>query len=147
MTQSSGLQTWHPLGRFGLGLQTKTPLHVHPISQNEYETLKNTLKSSSIAAPLNYYTIITSGINAEDDKQIPPDRYDVKVPVFFGAALRDYVCLAQLGKEHTARRCSHPSTIIKEYDGDHWIMFSHAEQIAADLHSWIKSLKVGDSKL
>lgn len=35
----------------------------------EYETLRTTLKSQSIAPPLNYYTIITSGVNAEDDKR------------------------------------------------------------------------------
>jgi len=137
-----------PLGALRAWLVNKrTAPRPSYLSEEEYKTLGNTLKSGTIAAPLNYYTIITSGINAEDDKQISEDRYEVQIPVFFGAAMRDYVCLAQLGKDHTARRCTNPSTVTKEYDGDHWIILSHAEQIANDLHAWIEGLKVGDSKL
>jgi soluble epoxide hydrolase / lipid-phosphate phosphatase len=73
--------------------------------------------------------------------EIPKERYAVpNIPVFFGAATNDFVCLAQTGKDSTKRLCTHSETVIKEYAGDHWVLFSHANEIAADLHDWIKGL-------
>jgi soluble epoxide hydrolase / lipid-phosphate phosphatase len=73
---------------------------------------------------------------------IPRDNYEVKVPTFFGAALQDVVCLSELGKQATAKYCKDVDTVVHEYDGGHWIVFSHAKPLANDLHSWIQDLKV-----
>lgn len=108
--------------------------HVEVFTKNGFE------------APACYYRIMTSGLQAEDDKQILPERAvpPKDAPVFFGAANKDYICIPALAyatfkkdewKDH--------KITIKEYDADHWLILSHADQVSRDLEAWIEGFASG----
>lgn len=109
-------------------------------------------------APLNWYRVITSGINAEDERckgqpvlcqnffadrgsAIPLERYEIKQPVFFGGAKRDYVCLSAMGKEIAEMFCGADLT-TREFDAGHWLMLSAADEVNKALLDWIRKLTV-----
>jgi soluble epoxide hydrolase/lipid-phosphate phosphatase len=69
---------------------------------------------------------------------VPEASYVIKKPVFVGAATKDYVCLANAQIADAERFC--PQRTVKTYDGDHWIMWSHAEQLNQDLLAWLEEL-------
>ncbi|THV00053.1 hypothetical protein K435DRAFT_837481 [Dendrothele bispora CBS 962.96] len=52
------------------------------------------LRQGGLAAPLNWYKIMTTSIESDDDQVIPSENAVLKKPVFFGASLRDYVAIA-----------------------------------------------------
>ena len=69
-------------------------------------------------------------------------------PIFFGAAMRDYVCLAQMGIQLlTSEPFQKHNVTIREFDGDHWIILSHAAEINEALLAWIEDVVVEKSKL
>ena len=82
-----------------------------------------------------------SSLLTQSSSDIPPERaFPPKdAPVFFGAANKDYICLPAIGygifngdsfKDH--------KVTIKEYDADHWLILSHAQQLTRDLEEWIE---------
>ena len=115
-----------------------------------------------MSAPLNWYKIMTQGINAEDDKceyfysrftkysppntftvtAVPLDTYKLTKPVFFGGAKEDYICRSDVGKATTASYCT--DATIREYDAGHWVMLSNAVELNEDLKAWIEGLKTKD---
>ncbi|KII93216.1 hypothetical protein PLICRDRAFT_35398 [Plicaturopsis crispa FD-325 SS-3] len=97
------------------------------------------LLKGGFASPVCWYKVLVAGINGEDDKNIPLENYSPKAPVFFGASTKDQICLAAVGKASIAMKCKGVNT-IKEYDADHWLILSHAEQLSADLLGWIEGL-------
>lgn len=66
---------------------------------------------------------------------IPEDRATITQPVFFGACAKDYVCVPALNRLGTEKYCTNLTQ--KEYDADHWVCFSHADQLNKDLLAWI----------
>ncbi|KII93214.1 hypothetical protein PLICRDRAFT_101285 [Plicaturopsis crispa FD-325 SS-3] len=107
------------------------------LTPEEVAEHRRVLLSGGFASPLNWYKITVLDISGEDDKKIPQENYHPKVPVFFGAAAKDYICVDWVGKENTVKQCKGPNT-IKEYDSDHWLVLSHAEELSRDLLSWIE---------
>jgi soluble epoxide hydrolase/lipid-phosphate phosphatase len=71
---------------------------------------------------------------------VPQENWAIAQPVFFGAALKDYVCLPDLPKASMEKYC-HDLT-IKEYDSDHWVQLSCHEVLNGDLESWINKTVV-----
>lgn len=61
--------------------------------------------------------------------------------MFFGAALKDMVCLPIFGKETLKKYAKGPTT-IHEFDGDHWILLSHMEEVNRKLLAWLDGLKL-----
>lgn len=110
------------------------------VSEEDAQHFKETFKRNGFEAPTCWYKVMTTGLSARDDQQIPPERaYPPKhAPVFFGGALKDQVCLAQSGH---AMFASEPfkehSVTIRDYDADHWLILSHHEALARDLGEWI----------
>jgi pimeloyl-ACP methyl ester carboxylesterase len=116
------------------------------------------LLKDGINAPLNWYRVRVDGLAAEDDKRlsivityvasatrltipslllvIPADRYDIDQPVFFGGCTRDYVCLPTLGQANLSKHCKNAT--YKEFDADHWVMLSHADEVNKELLAWIE---------
>lgn len=69
---------------------------------------------------------------------IPLERYNVDVPVFYAATLKDVVCRPDIGKPIVQHFCK--NTTIKEYDCGHWVMSSMGDQLSKDLQKWIDGL-------
>jgi soluble epoxide hydrolase/lipid-phosphate phosphatase len=58
---------------------------------------------------------------------MPEAFYTIQKPVFVGAAAQDYICIADMQIATAGRLCLQRS--VKAYDSDHWILWSHAEQV------------------
>jgi soluble epoxide hydrolase/lipid-phosphate phosphatase len=69
---------------------------------------------------------------------IPQEKYKIDKPFFLGATLKDYVCIAPVQIMSTKKWCS--SLTVKQYDADHWAMWSHADEINRDLLAWLETL-------
>jgi soluble epoxide hydrolase/lipid-phosphate phosphatase len=67
---------------------------------------------------------------------IPESSYAINKPVFFGAGKRDYICVVD-GQVATAKKFC-PDLVVKEYDSDHWVIWSHAEEVNRDLLQWVE---------
>jgi hypothetical protein len=67
---------------------------------------------------------------------IPKERWAITQPVFFGAALKDYVCLPDPPKASMQKYCQ--ILTIKDYDSDHWVQLSHHKALNRDLELWIE---------
>ncbi|EKM56424.1 uncharacterized protein PHACADRAFT_253530, partial [Phanerochaete carnosa HHB-10118-sp] len=65
----------------------------------------------------------------------PPDN----AQIYFGAAKHDYVCFPKTCYvSFTQEVFSRHFLTIKECDADHWLVLSHADEIARDLEEWIR---------
>lgn len=88
----------------------------------------------------NYPTAISQS------RKFPP----VSSPLFFGAALRDVICTAPLGKAAMANKgLRNHSITVKEFDGDHWVLQNPdtAAAISHELDAWIQTVVAPDIKL
>jgi len=106
------------------------------LSAEELERLKAPLVKNGFSANLNWYKNSFSGQDKEDDAQIAADRHTITVPSFFGAAMKDYVCLESWGKAAFAKDCAEAT--VKEYDSDHWVQIAQPAKVCADLGAWLK---------
>lgn len=71
------------------------------------------------------------------DRYLPP----TTSPIFFGAALKDYICLAPLQKRTFADpKFKDHQVTIRDFDADHWLILSHADEINKELDTWLESV-------
>jgi surfactin synthase thioesterase subunit len=68
---------------------------------------------------------------------ITPAAYTVQCPAYFALAKKDYICLPEVQMAAGETYC--PRLTAKTYDGDHWLQFSHAEELNADLLQWVEN--------
>ena len=59
------------------------------------------------------------------------------MPVFYGAAMKDYVAVAEFGKDSIKTHSANPT--IVEYDTDHWVLLAEPSKVNADLHEWLRT--------
>lgn len=63
----------------------------------------------------------------------------MSAPIFFGAALKDYICIVEQGYEWFATdEFKEHDITIRNFDGDHWIILSHADEINRELKKWLE---------
>ncbi|KAG7447074.1 alpha/beta-hydrolase [Guyanagaster necrorhizus] len=108
------------------------------ITEEEKDFHKKELLDGGMASCLNWYKVMTTGIDAEDNKAVPEANLEVTKPVFYGGALKDLVALNALNKAGTAGKCKNAT--IHEYDGCHWVMWEAKDEVNRDLLSWLKAL-------
>lgn len=115
----------------------------HPayISEPEIEYFKAYYRANGFDAPDAWYKIMTSNLAALDDEQIPAERQfpPASAPVFYGGVKQDRICLFEnaLAVFDGPGFAGHNVT-IKEYDSDHWVILSHADDIVSDLDAWLQ---------
>ena len=73
--------------------------------------------------------------------EIPQERIlpPTDAPLFFGAAMEDWVCVATMGFE-TMRNAAfkdHDVT-IREFQADHWLLFSVPDEVCRALEDWVE---------
>ncbi|KAK1235751.1 hypothetical protein PQX77_001009 [Marasmius sp. AFHP31] len=98
------------------------------------------IRGMNINGPLTYYKAYLTGMQAEDSKDIPLARYTLDIPVFFGAALDDYISLPSIGKDMTATFCKHEKTRIHDFKANHWVHLHVPEQVNEVILDWLISL-------
>lgn len=72
---------------------------------------------------------------------IPPERAlpPPTSPLFFGAALQDYICRAGPGRQiMEGEEFKQHNVTIRDFDADHWLVFSKADEVCKELESWIE---------
>ncbi|KDQ63387.1 hypothetical protein JAAARDRAFT_202842 [Jaapia argillacea MUCL 33604] len=113
------------------------------MTEEEVKIQSSLLLKGGMEAPLCWYKVMTSGINADDDKQIPTESYSLPaVPSLFIGCTRDYICLFQQQKE-TFEKFATGETRVLETDADHWVMLSHKEVVNRELEGWVERSVVG----
>jgi soluble epoxide hydrolase / lipid-phosphate phosphatase len=127
------------------------------LTQEDKERLSKALLRNGMRSPLLWYNVATSGLGAEDAKSthllyprltehqlmppsaVPESNYFITKPVFYGGAEQDYVCVAAREVSNLEKFC--PNRTVRLYGGDHWIIWSHAQEINNDLAEWLKQLE------
>ncbi|KZP25937.1 alpha/beta-hydrolase [Athelia psychrophila] len=105
------------------------------IPDEEMRVHKDLLSKGGFKGPLNWYKVVMRGFTAEDDKLIPQEHYAISQPVFFGGCKLDYICRPEIATpalDAYAKRLTY-----REFDGDHWTLLSHSEDVNSELLSWI----------
>ncbi|CAA7259938.1 unnamed protein product [Cyclocybe aegerita] len=106
--------------------------YVHPDDISVWRTI---ISQEGIAAALCWHKAFTSGLNAEDDKDIPLDSYPIHKPVFFAAANHDRISQSVLGIAVTSYHCK--NTSVRKFNDGHWLMMSSPSEVNQALFSWI----------
>ncbi|KAK7051628.1 hypothetical protein VNI00_004607 [Paramarasmius palmivorus] len=137
------IEDFVPLGAMKRYLTSKpaaSPPSWIPAEARERQTQSELLLRGGVAASLCWYRVMLSGISAEDDKDILPERYSTDKPVFFGAASEDYIAIPAMAIPLTKSYCS--NVIVKEFQGNHWIQLHRPDQVNEELDAWLGDLEV-----
>ncbi|KZT30637.1 epoxide hydrolase [Neolentinus lepideus HHB14362 ss-1] len=127
-----------PLGGFKAWLLAdKTAPLPSYLTPEEKETITALIRPPT--GGLNWYKVMTSGINAADDRSVAPYRYALPAaaPVLFVGCAKDYICLVAPQKAATEKCAGEGMVRTEVLDADHWVMLSHAEKVNKLLEEWI----------
>ncbi|KAF8885233.1 Alpha/Beta hydrolase protein [Gymnopilus junonius] len=102
------------------------------------EEHKKTLLKKGLRGPYNWYKARLTGINNADEASIPQEAYQINIPTFFGGALKDQICLANLTKPMMGKTC--PNLVTKDFDTSHWIMLEASDELNEALEQFFGSL-------
>ncbi|KAF9038946.1 alpha/beta-hydrolase [Hymenopellis radicata] len=127
---------WSPPGVLQAWLEANSTTEFW-LSQEEYDTTKLAFLASGITPSLNWYKIVTSDIDMKDGQDIPAANANITKPVFFGGALRDYVCIAATSRASLFQHA--PDFTFQDYDAGHWVMIQQADEVNKDLLEWLES--------
>ncbi|KAG6812244.1 hypothetical protein H0H92_003784 [Tricholoma furcatifolium] len=111
------------------------------LSEEELDKHKTDLLEGGLAAPVNWYKIRTFDLDLEDSKGITPENILIHKPVFFGAALRDCICLPAMQKAVTIQNVKGPLT-VRDFDAAHWLLWEDKDKLNQELLEWIRGLTV-----
>jgi len=105
------------------------------IDHEDLEEWRSIVVNEGIGAALCYHKAYVAGLNADDDKAIPLEKYSVEKPVFFAAAHHDYISHALISIAQTKHHCK--NVTVREFQAGHWLMMSTASELNVALFSWI----------
>ncbi|KAF7969817.1 hypothetical protein HWV62_25942 [Athelia sp. TMB] len=132
------------------------------LSDEERAIQKDSLLKGGLKGPLNWYKVVMRGFANADDKResflapitlsivrqthlavppyavIPKENYAISQPVFFGGCKLDYVCRPELAKPALDAYVN--DVTYREFDGDHWTLLSHPDDVNRELLAWIEKL-------
>ncbi|KAG6841799.1 hypothetical protein C0991_006683 [Blastosporella zonata] len=111
------------------------------ISEEEIAKQKEELLKGGLAGPVNWYKVRVFDLDLEDSK-VAPENLLIHKPVFLGAALQDYICLAPLQKAVLAQVAKGPLT-IKDFDTSHWVQWQEKDRVNQELLEWVQGLPAG----
>lgn len=82
-------------------------------------------------------TVITSITDVPPERALPPK----SAPIFFAGGKQDCVCLVSVAHALFADEAfKHHHITIRDYDADHWLNLSHADEITRELERWIENV-------
>lgn len=99
----------------------------------------NIMLHGGFQAPTNWYKVHAAGLNANPD-QDPKHKLDFRLPVFFGAALQDYVCLKAMGETNTRKVVDEKQLTIRDFDTGHWIMQQASDELNQELGAFFEGV-------
>ncbi|CED82564.1 Soluble epoxide hydrolase [Phaffia rhodozyma] len=124
-----------PVGGMDRWLQEKKQCALPSyMSQASFDAKVAELVEGGMYASLNYYRIVAQGLENDDNAAVR-DRTKLSKPSFFAAALQDYVCIPEIGKE-SFKNNAVDATIV-DFDTDHWIQLAQPARFNEELEKWI----------
>ncbi|KAI0093336.1 Alpha/Beta hydrolase protein [Irpex rosettiformis] len=124
------------------------PLAQYITEEDKKETIAGFLENG-FRGPTRWYDVLITNKAAKDNiATIPEQRRfpPVTAPIFFGAAKHDKASVPQQGYDVFASPpFKNHSVTLREFDGDHWIILSCAEEINRELLRWIEESVVATS--
>ncbi|KAF9474105.1 alpha/beta-hydrolase [Pholiota conissans] len=125
-----------PIGALKSWLERDAKLPMAPyIQSDDIAAWRNMFVQEGCLSACCWYKALVSGINADDDKPIPLEKYPVDQPVFFAAAFHDYISPAVLSIAIIKYHCKYVT--VREFQDGHWLMMSSPREVNAALFSWI----------
>ncbi|KAG6911058.1 hypothetical protein DXG01_004572 [Tephrocybe rancida] len=109
------------------------------ISEEEREKQKEELLRGGLAGPVSWYKVRVFDLDGEDSQDIAPENILIQKPVFLGAALQDYICLAPLQKAVVSQSVKGPLT-IKDFNTGHWVQWQEKDKLNQELVQWVEKL-------
>lgn len=125
--------------------------------KQEYKLQTDHIKKNGVAGALNWYKSFVDKVQMKDDAgtksrcdcdshvnhshivtELPKENYVLTKPVFFGAAAKDVICVAALGKQVHAQLC--PNTTVVDFETGHWVQNALPDKVNEELLKWIKSI-------
>ncbi|THG98670.1 hypothetical protein EW026_g3562 [Hermanssonia centrifuga] len=122
----------------------KAPLPSYATEEDK-KRFKETFLKNGFEGPVCWYKIATNGMQSEDDRNIPSTQLvpPSSSPIFFGAAKYDYIAIPASGyRIFGAEAFKDHKITTHEYDADHWLLLSKADEINHDLEEWLESSEV-----
>jgi len=117
----------------------KTVLDEWAKDPEEYKLQTDPVRKHGVAAALNWYKGYVKKVQMTDDADIAKAKYVITKPTFFGAALKDVVGVAALGKQVHAQLCV--NTTIVDFDTGHWVQNALPDKVNEELLKWIKTVE------
>ncbi|KIY46467.1 alpha/beta-hydrolase [Fistulina hepatica ATCC 64428] len=134
---SIGKDAIRSLGSLDKYLQEGSIQSLHPwLSEEEYEHMKSVLLDGGWRGPTNYYRVMVRQLFRGHYDDLDFNNVRIPKPIFFGGALRDFVCLAEPAKM-TFQGLSEDFT-AEMFDAGHWLMLAKANEVNAALGKWIQ---------
>ncbi|KAF5345637.1 hypothetical protein D9758_015147 [Tetrapyrgos nigripes] len=135
---------WSPLGALEAFITNDTRIPpVDYVTPEERAIQMEAIRQGGLAAPLNWYKIARGTLEGQDDQGIPQENALIHSPVFFGAALRDYISVSAPIFVAGALVSSNSTVTIREYNSGHWVQLALPDEVNGDLLQWIGGLGLG----
>ncbi|KAF5339511.1 hypothetical protein D9758_016369 [Tetrapyrgos nigripes] len=132
---------WSPLGALEAFITNDTRVTpVDYVTPEERAIQMEAIRQGGLAAPLNWYKIVRGTLEGQDDQGIPQENALIHGPVFFGAALRDYISVSAPIYLAGALVSSTSTVTTREYNSGHWVQLAFPEEVNGDLLQWIEGL-------
>ncbi|TFK90453.1 alpha/beta-hydrolase [Polyporus arcularius HHB13444] len=107
------------------------------LTEQEYDTMRETLLKGGLQSPMNVYKALVANINLQDHRDLPAENWYVKKPALFVAATRDYVCRAAFQKAIMQKYAPHAEIVA--LDTGHWVQLEATEGLNGALEKWIET--------
>ncbi|KAI0824039.1 alpha/beta-hydrolase [Trametes gibbosa] len=128
-----------PIGKTQQWLEEKRTSGIPKwLTQDEYDTLRETLIKSGLKSCTNYYKAAIRSLNCPEDSKIPQEAWAISKPALYVAAARDAAGPPALWKSNFAKYA--PQTKVVELDVGHWVQLEATDRLNAEWEAWIEGL-------
>jgi len=109
------------------------------LSDEEYNARKAQFEKNGIAGALQWFKAYAAQhIGPAEDRTIPKEQFKTHIPVFFGATLKDPICLAHVNKHATKEHCSNHTTV--DFDTEFQVQLAAPNEVNRELLQWLGGL-------
>jgi soluble epoxide hydrolase / lipid-phosphate phosphatase len=95
------------------------------------------MSRDGFAAPLCYYRALIEGVFHEQEKDLAAERYIIKVPYLFIAAMQNVVCVLQ-AIEGSKKLGLTLKLTVKQVDAGHWCMLASPKEVGEIFIKWLE---------
>ncbi|KAF5365415.1 hypothetical protein D9758_010818 [Tetrapyrgos nigripes] len=112
------------------------------LSSEDKAHQKKVIQDGGLAAPTCYYKAKVRGVHNAEDQALPPTAFPFDVPIFFGGATEDFICIAPVYKQIMDQIYSGSQAGVgytyREFKANHWVMMQIPDEFNRELAEWIQ---------